>query len=294
MQQVPEIERSNFFRYHWYQSQEQKISMEWDSLIILPQVKMIINIEVKSGSGINPLKSAVKQSNIHRKIFTKIFGAHLSQEWKFVKAAFLPNLELKIDDQPCEYCNKFVITDSQKIDKWIQNLKCLNKICTVEDYKEEYENLLVGIIGYSSLRQTKTLYKKIIDPQESIQAIKSTVRASDTFNESIEKDENLSKSEYMCYMLTPDQLMAVKDPSSHIIIEGDFGCGKTYVLKERTKQFAEKYPEEKIVYINLTRDYDYPGKTPGSINMMDIITKNNFKDYNNHTGPLCPTINNGQ
>ena len=167
-----------------------------------------------------------------------------------------------------------MITDIHKIDELIESLKYHHNIGTV-DYKEEYESLLVGIIGYSSLRQTDTLNKKIKDPQESIQATKEKVTASDTFNESIEKDENLSKSEYMCYMLTPDQLMAIKDPSSHIIIDGDYGCGKTYLLKERAKQCAQKYPDQKIVYINLTSNV-YKG-----FSIMDIIAENNFKEYNN-------------
>ena len=291
LMKVPENESKHFFYYHWYLSQVQDVSMEWDSLIIIPQVKMIINIEVKSGSGINALKKAAKQTNAHQRIFKKIFGAHLSQEWKFVKTAFIPNLFL-ICSEPCENCKKYVITDIQKIDDWIKNLLYPRFIFTDENYKAEYENLLLGIIGYSSLRQTDTLKKKIRDPQEYIQATKSKVTESDTFIEgtiieNVGKDEKLNKSEYLCYMLTPDQLMAVKDPSPHIIIDGDYGCGKTYVLKERTKQFADKYPDEKIAYINLTVDRfpdtsDFPDTSlQERYHIMDIIAQHNFKDYNN-------------
>ena len=286
LMQVPENEINNFFHYHWYLSQVQDVSMEWDSLIIVPQVKMIINIEVKSGSGFNALKKAAKQTNAHQGIFKKIFGAHLSPKWKFVKAAFTPNLYLKIDDsKPCEYCNQFMIRDIQKICGWIQN--CItypHNIFKDEDYKAEYDNLLVGIIGYSSLRQSGSLNKKILGPHEFIQATKSKVIASDTFHDVTNKkyvgeDDNIRKTEYLCYMLTPDQLMAVKDPSPHIIIEGDHGSGKTYVLKERTKQCAQKYPEEKIAYINLTIN-SYRSKF-NDVTVMDMIADNNFKDYNN-------------
>ena len=287
LMKVPENESNNFFYYHWYLSQVQDVSMEWDSLIIMPQVKMIINIEVKSGSGFNALKKAAKQTNAHQRIFKKIFGAHLSQEWKFVKTAFTPNF-LLICSEPCENCKKYVITDIQKIDDWIKNLLKPHIIFTDENYKAEYENLLLGIIGYSSLRQTDTLNKKIRDPQEYIQATKSKVTESDTFIEgaiieNVGKDEKLNKSEYLCYMLTPDQLMAVKDPSSHIIIDGDYGCGKTYVLKERTKQFADKYPDEKIAYINLTIDRfpDTSLSYEERYHIMDMIAQHNFKDYNN-------------
>ena len=283
---VSDTESSNFFKYHWYLSHIQDISMEWDSLMIIPQVKSIINIEVKSGPGINALTKAAKQTNVHQGILKKIFGAHLSPDWKFVKTTFTPNLSLKIEDsQPCGYCKMFMITDNQKIDDWIENIKHPHNIFTYEDYKVEYTNLLVGLIGYSSLHQSDTLKKIILDPQEFIQATKGKVTASDTLNDSaikedIGEDKHNSKSEYICYMLTPDQLMAVKDPSSHVIVNGDYGCGKTYVLKERTKQVAEKYPDEKIVYINLAYSEDF-SKSQGKFNMMDMIAEKNFKDYKN-------------
>ena len=178
-----------------------------------------------------------------------------------------------------------MLTDIQKIDDWFGNLEYPHNIFTEENYKAEYENLLVGIIGYSSMRRTDTLNKKIVDPQESIQATKSKVSASDTFhehtiNKNICNDENRSKLEYMCYMLTPGQLMAVKDPTSHIIIEGDYGCGKTYVLKERAKQFYRKYPNDNIVYINLGIDRSELSIYKTDLNMMDMIAKNNFEGYN--------------
>ena len=284
--QVSKDDSNSFFKYHWYLSQVQDISMEWDSLIILPQVKMIINIEVKSGPSVNALKKAASQTIIHQKIFKKIFGALLSQDWKFVKTTLTPNLALENGDGlPCEYCKNFMITDIMKIGEWIESLKYPHKISTDEDYKVEYENLLVGIIGYSSLRQTDTMLEKIVDPCETIQATKTKVSASDTFQCGMDKEiigekENLKKSEYLCYMLTPEQLIAVKDPSSHIIIEGDYGCGKTYVLKERAKQCAERYPKSKIVYISYTTDLRN-GTSYDGINIMDMIAENSFKDYIN-------------
>ena len=278
--QISENESNNFFRIQWYLSQVQKISMEWDSLIIVPQKKIIINIEIKPGPSVNALKKAASQANIHLRIFKKVFGAYLSQEWKFVKAAYIPNISLKIGDSlPCEYCKQFLITDIEKLYEWIKKLKYPdNEIFTPEDYKEEYENLLVGVIGYSALRQSDTLNKKIVDPYETIKATKMKVTASESLDYAPKEESKGSKSEYLCYMLTPSQLMAIKDPSSHIIIQGDYGCGKTYVLKERTKQCAEKYPDEKIAYINLTSD-NY--NSLNNLSIMDLVAVKNFKDYNN-------------
>ena len=86
--------------------------MEWDSLLVLPAYKMIINIEVKSGSGIDALKSAASQTNLHLSIFKKIFGSLLSNEWKFVKAACTSNLKYESIKEyiPCTYCKQFLVT----------------------------------------------------------------------------------------------------------------------------------------------------------------------------------------
>ena len=286
---IPDNDNEGFFRYNWFNSHMQEISMEWDSLVIIPQSKMIINIEVKSGKGINPQKKAASQANIHLTIFKKIFGSLLSAEWKFVKAVFTPNLELNEGDQPCEACKHFILQqeDCWDMKPWINNLMN-SSVIYVDDIYTEYDNLLVEIIGFSSIRQSDHLNKLIIHPKELSEETErkltnqaSAIQGENEMNRNKLKEayeaENY-KSEYLCYMLTHDQLMAVKDPSTHIIIEGDYGCGKTYVLKERTKQCAEKFPESKIAYINITTD---GGLYYFNKNMMDIIAENNFKDYNN-------------
>ena len=289
----------NFFRYYWFTFKVQKVSMEWDILILLPQWKLIINIEVKRGAGLSPLKHAVKQTEFHLDIFRKIFGAHLSSEWKFIKAACTPNLHLTGESNPCDYCTQFILSGSEMLNMspWIERI-IANGSFEVEA-PQEYKDLLVGIIGFSSIRQSNELNKLIVDPHEfsketefKITNQTSAIQGENEENRHIlqelcdtDKESKVKKSkgkkiqsEYLCYMLTPDQLMAVKDPSSLIIIEGDYGCGKTYVLKERTKQCAEKYPGSKIAYINITTD---AYRISVNKNIMDIIAENNFKDYSN-------------
>ena len=267
--------------------------MEWDSLVIIPESKIIINIEVKSGNGWNPLKKAARQTSKHLSIFKTIFKALLSTEWSFVKAVCTPILETAENKKPCDDCKQFILQQVGFLDMkpWIQSLMEPTRKYTEDNYKTEYDNLLIEIIGFSSIRQSDNLNKLILDPKELSKEteIKLTVQGSaiqgeneidrDKLLEAYDKENN--KSEYLCYMLTPDQLMAVKDTSPHIIIEGDYGCGKTYVLKERTKQCAEKYPDDKITYINLTNDDQGTMVDIIDLNMMDMIAKNNFKDYNN-------------
>ena len=299
-QQVPTEEIKGFFTYQWYNQHIQNISMEWDSLIIMPQSKLIINIEVKNGPGLNPLKSAAKQTNIHSNIFLKIFGSILSTNWKFVKATCNPNLES--NSLACDICKQFIITEDEfnNLEPWIRKIKS-TKSYAEENFKEEYENLLVQIIGFSSLRDLDKLcmQDKLIDPHElskkaegKLTAVAPGIQGENEDNRHLLQEsgiQNSTKLDYLCYMLTAEQLNAVKDPSTHIIIEGDYGCGKTYVLKERAKICAEKNPNSQIAYINLTtselaRTIKYK-KT--SLSIMDLIAYNNFKDYDNIDVVTC-------
>jgi hypothetical protein len=264
--------------------------MEWDSLVIIPEFKIMINIEVKRGKGFNSLKKAASQTKIHLSIFKKIFGSLLSDGWKFVKAAFTPSLELTEDKQPCEDCKQFILqqVDYLNMKPWIQRLMSSSKKYIEDDYVTEYDDLLVEIIGFSSIRQSDNLNKLIVNPKEFSKETERKLTAQNSFIQAEnEEDRNKLreanetedfKSEYLCYMLTADQLMAVKDPSSLLIIDGDYGCGKTYVLKERTKQCAEKFPKSKIVYINIIDNSFFNDHNPA---MLDMIAENNFKNYSN-------------
>ena len=148
LRKVPSHEIRNFFRYYWYIFNIQKVFLEWDILIILPQWKSIINIEVKRGSGFHPLKTAAKQTDIHLGIFKRIFGAHLSSEWKFTKAACTPNMYLTGERKPCEYCTQFILSASEILDMnhWIE------KILDYGSFKEEVplRLLYVNLMSYIS------------------------------------------------------------------------------------------------------------------------------------------------
>ena len=247
--------------------------MEWDSLLVLPESKMIVNIEVKNSILDDALEKASYQTNRHRNIFKRIFGAVLSEDWKFVKTAFIPNIEFDNLRRPCQYCRQFIITEREffNIDQWIEKLTNSCKIYMECDYEEEYENLLVGIIGFSSLRQTDKLDKLIVDPHEL---------SKEAERKLTETDSGIQGEDYSCYMLTPDQLNAVKDPASHMIILGNYGTGKTLVLKERAKRYAITNPQKKIAYINLTTNTDDFFQNDQLI-LMDNLAEKSFENFNN-------------
>ena len=281
---IPVDDIGGFFRYNWFISHLQDKSMEWDSLVIIPQSKMIINIEVKKNAkGFNSLIGASKRAKIHLNTFKKIFESILSAEWTIVKAVSTIKLELNQFNQPCDDCKQFILQEHNYLDMkpWIQRQVSICRKYTKESYEIEYDNLCIGIVRFS----IDYLNKIVVNPNEfSIETeIKLTGKDSAIQVENEEVSHKLRETyeqNKLCYKLTDAQLMAVKDPSSHMIIEGDYGCGKTYVLKERTKQYAEKYPKSKIAYINITADPSYHTHVT---DMMDIIAENNFKDnkYNN-------------
>ena len=276
-------EMENFLKLQWYTNKVQKVCMEWDSLLILPEYKMIINIEVKSGAGFDPLKTAASQTDLHLSIFKNIFGSLLSNEWKFFKAACTPNLITINGNQPCKYCKQFILTVSElrNLKSWINSLTNSCKKYIDQDYANEYDNLLVGIIGFSSMRKLSELNKLIVDPNE---LSKTTEKKLTHITSGVHRENPIDKDndEYMCFMLTPKQLNVVYSQSEFIIIHGDYGTGKTYVLKERCKKIAKQHQDKKIAYINLTGldiaenvNYDFR-KT-----MMDFCANNEFEDFTN-------------
>ena len=99
--------------------------------------------------------------------------------------------------------------------------------------------------------------------------------------------------DYLCYMLTPEQLAGVKCTSSFIIIDGDYGTGKTYVLKEKAKQCAVNNPDSKIAYINLSAQSLYrrnKSKIFSTECVMDIIAITELENYDNIDVITCKSL----
>ena len=181
--------------------------------------------------------------------------------------------------------------------------------------------MLVGLIGSESLRSLEQPNKLINDPYDFsketvskltasssgiqgeskgyLKATKGKKKKNSKFLESTggkkveskgdsrtPKDNTKKESDdstNICYNLISEQLQAVNDPSKFLIIEGEFGTGKTFVLKERAKKKANKYPNSRIAYINFSSLHNATlhGLTHnGSLSVMDILAINDFKHLN--------------
>ena len=295
-----------FYAYNHYYFSIEESSLEYDTLLVIPEFKLIVNIEVKRGSNITLLKKASDQTQKHLLFFTKVFGSLLSSDWRFVTGACVPNLEIeKKSKVPCVSCKPFYITEEDvlNMEPWI-NLLIKDKIlCEEECYKSEYDKLLTGLIGFASIRNIQQLHQLIVDPLEFSKDTEKILIASNPgiSGETESNRDELGKAisgqqkqfDYLCYMLTPEQLAGVKCTSAFIIIDGDYGTGKTYVLKEKAKQCAVNNSETKIAYINLSAQSLYrksKSKIFSTECVMDIITITEFENYDNIDVVTCKSL----
>ncbi len=304
--------QEKFYRYQWYQYNVLESWMEWDTLMVIPGRRIVINIEVKRGDTHQVLKYASEQSKKRFRFFKKMFGTHLSEEWTFITAVCMPNLEvgdrMKPEEPLCSYCKEFIVfpknmDDMQDWihraileDSWYQYFfnRTQNKFYIHQNYKEEYENLLVGLIGHSSYKQPDDINKLIVDPFKfSRDTEKKLINKTIGIDGENEVDErkikeaiftNSKKFEALCYMFTADQVNALRSTAKFLVIEGDYGSGKTYVLKEKTKECARNYPGSKIAFITLA-NLEYAvlvdGVYKGYPTIMDLLAIIDFEEFSN-------------
>ena len=302
---LPQEQVVNFYRHQLYDLKVQEESNEWDSIIVVPGSKMIINIEVKTGNSGETLKSASKQTKKHNIFFTKVFGCVLSEDWKFLRSVCMPYYKFdEVSTLPCKQCKKFIIGTRELSDvkKWIQQFVAVDIKPTNESCQNEYEDLISRLIGFTSIQKSFEINKLLAKPTDYRKDVEKRLTGENSglsgegcFNdryELVNKMDQINKiskftlkiaqdCEFNCYMLTFQQLNALKYSAQILIIVGDYGSGKTFVLKERAKLHATKYPDEKIVYISLTNfTPSFPG-TDECFSVMDFYAKNDFRDFSN-------------
>ena len=264
-------------------------------MIVIPESKIFINIEVKSGENINALKKAADQTNKHLNFARKVFGPMITKGWQFIKSAFSPNFIFGEESkQLCAHCKQYILSteDLQDMKPWLERLMACNSNVKGTVLQNDYDTILVAMIGFASMRQVDSLNKLIVDPYEiSLETeLKLTgqtqgLSAEAVCNQDLNQGLDETETKYMCYMLTPDQINAVKCPAKLLLISGDYGTGKTYVLKERAKSCAINYRDDKICYLNLTGLINPTTKvnriSPAPLTLMDHIALQDFLCYPN-------------
>ena len=166
LRNIPDTDLEAYYKYQFYLQCVQDASAEWDTLAILPKYNIIINIEVKRGAKFSKLQDATNQTQERFSLFKKFFGSSLKEQWNFVKAACVPNL--KSEEGICDHC-KFYLLEEKSLNNmttWIKNLLRRVPKIKVNNSSQDYEDLLVVILGYQSLRNLSQIEAKIIDPEK--------------------------------------------------------------------------------------------------------------------------------
>ena len=275
---------------------------------------MIINIEAKRGDKYQKLKEGAAQTKTHMSIIKQLFRSQISSDWKFVSAVCMPFIQFTSNDRNaiCNKCRCFVLDyyAMKDMTSWINDLLANNDLKKCKDYKNDYEKLISAFIGYMSIKKASRLNKMIVDPvdyrektaemlvghESSLATENDTERRANQVEKQMknrgqivtdeecikEVNKVLQNENQLCYMLNRDQLDAVMNSSPFLVIGGDYGTGKTYVLKEKAKRCAEKFPSSKIAYINLTTtNFVYPYcKDLSIVSIMDIASRLDLKDLN--------------
>ena len=155
---------------HAIYSAETSFQGEMDFLVILPQYRTLINVEVKKqmttgkATPNGQLKTASKQAMRNARYVGRVHGDALDKEWNFLKlAAILPG-ELDYE-HICDHCRKFIITDvrdERKLSKWLRK-NILPQEFQTRDWEEEksyqqFANLAKRLISYSSV------VTEVVDP----------------------------------------------------------------------------------------------------------------------------------
>ena len=166
---LPQEQVVNFYRHQLYDLKVQEESNEWDSIIVVPGSKMIINIEVKTGNSGETLKSASKQTKKHNIFFTKVFGCVLSEDWKFLRSVCMPYYKFdEASTLPCKQCKKFIIGTRELSDvkKWIQQFVAVDIKPTNESSQNEYDDLTSRLIGFTSIQKSFEINKLLAKPTD--------------------------------------------------------------------------------------------------------------------------------
>ena len=138
---------------------ESRFPGEWDFLVVLPDHKCIINVEVKNNrdndSKNSNLRCAAKQLKDHAKYMARVHGVILSEDWSFLKmAAIVPNV---VDDSNvCDHCKEFIISNQCSISTVWNNLPMSSVVKVENDQRKadiEFGHLFDRLVHFSSTIQ---------------------------------------------------------------------------------------------------------------------------------------------
>ena len=270
------------FKSHEYYSEEEvrnhvmmsmyedivKLPGEWDFLLMLSDMKLLFNVEVKKQIDLESrkkcnlnesLNSASHQTIEHADYASNVFSPLLSEGWNFIKVACILPGQLDYD-KICPHCRQFVIVgDTQeKIEKGFLELKLLvtkHFASNSEQWRQDFVNIFEAVVGLSSLSRMATTVLGKSNSWRQIQGNNADVislaagwtgsdleldfkQADLTFKMIIDEPHNLNKLLYF----NPEVIKVLANNLSRVIFACDFGSGIHFSRRFIFEFELVKYP----------------------------------------------------
>ena len=143
--------------YSFYQC-EAVFQSEWDFLVILPEARAIINVEVKSSRDSNSknsnVKKAAEQLEKHAEQIEKVFGSLVDNRWSVYKVASIYPHIINTEINVCGSCSKYLLTEDNDIqsvfDELLQTQEVMDEMAL-----ETFSRLFERTVGFSSLTKRR-------------------------------------------------------------------------------------------------------------------------------------------
>ena len=224
---------------------ESKYPGEVDLLTILPDLELIMQVEVKcdiKGSTADKnnfnLKSAAKQLQRYSNHISRVHGPVLNENWKYLKvAAILPNVGDM--ERVCSHCKRFIIThdviEQKGLPIWWKELELpenhINKNSSKDQFYLEFLHLfnrLVNLTAISRQKSVFTAWKEVQgDNRNNIVAGITPPQDSNIssfrFQDIIKRPMDESKLLYF----NPEQMFLLSTKGlNRVVLFADYGCGR--------------------------------------------------------------------
>ena len=281
----------------FYQHNMQACFMEIDLIVILEESKVILNVEIKSTENCsleNSLSKAAGQLMKRNNYFSSCHGEILNKDWRFVRTVALPYATLSDDGaKVCSKCRPFILDLEviKNMGEWTEKYLVNTKQSALLDVGQVYQKLFTRLVGFLSLsssfltlKDTRQLHEhKTLGTQKGISS--EEFAAKETYNlENLDrkklKGKPLSHLEVVCYW-NPDQLDLVLSRPTRVLLDADFGVGKTLLMKQIAFELS-KSSKETVYYISLgaarQQNMNYLTKTWLSPTVFDVATLRDFEE----------------
>jgi hypothetical protein len=245
--------------------------------VALNQLLLLLDFEVKSSAG--KMREAAKQMAERNKMLKGFHEDILDDNWCYVRVLVLPSSSSP--SEVCNYCSRFILDASKLSDlgRWFERLTEMQPNVFPVDH--QYENLVTRIVGFLLVSDCNLPYTMQMTRKLNEMAVVGTelgITSEHPLQEDLEvmtlkgdeepdgnekkkparkQKKGSEKASHLSSLRTvalwnKEQLGVLQSGRKQVILDADYGCGKTLLLKSAALQLAAKQNEsgKKIFFIS--------------------------------------------